>query len=181
MALTLKMEVFCNEFLITGNQSKAYRSAYNADSWKPESVHCEASKLMANPKVIQRVSELRAAIAEKNSITADDLLKELEQARQLALIARQPSSMVTATMGKVRILGFDKIILSGHKDNPLQFKMNQMSEADLMEEVGRIAEKLANSRLCFTSITTPMSLEFDKSASDNRAFQCNPTLDSNTI
>ena len=155
--LTLNMETFCNEVVLTGNQSKAYRSAYNADSWKPESVHCEASKLMSNPKVIQRVSELRAAIAEKNSITADDLLKELEQARHLALMTRQPSAMITATMGKVRILGFDKIILSGDKDNPLQFKMNQMSEADLMEEVGRIAEKLANSRLCFTSINPNVS------------------------
>ena len=79
MNLTLNMETFCNEVVLTGNQSKAYRSAYNADNWKPESVHCEASKLMANPKVIQRVSELRAAIAEKNSITADDLLKSLSK------------------------------------------------------------------------------------------------------
>ena len=142
MNLTLNMETFCNEVVLTGNQSKAYRSAYNADNWKPESVHCEASKLMSNPKVLQRVSELRAAIAEKNSITADDLLKELEQARQLALMTRQPSAMITATMGKSKILGFDKIILSGDKDNPLQFKMNQMSEADLMEEAGRIAERL---------------------------------------
>ena len=77
--LTLNMETFCNEVVLTGNQSKAYRSAYNADNWKPESVHCEASKLMANPKVIQRVNELRAAIAEKNSITADDLLKSLSK------------------------------------------------------------------------------------------------------
>ena len=50
--------------------------------------------------------------------------------------------MIMATMGKARILGFDKIILSGDKDNPLQFKMNQMSDADLMEEAGRIAKRL---------------------------------------
>jgi hypothetical protein len=142
MNLTLNMETFCNEVVLTGNQSKAYRSAYNADNWKPESVYCEASKLMANPKVLQRVSELRTAIAEKNSITADDLLNELEQARQLAAITRQPSAMITATMGKARIFGFNKIILSGDKVNPLQFNLNQMSDADLMAEAGRIAKRL---------------------------------------
>ena len=57
-------------------------------------------------------------------------------------MTRQPSAMITATMGKAKILGFDKIILSGDKDNPLQFKMNQMSDADLMEEAGRIAKRL---------------------------------------
>ena len=113
MNLTLNMEIFCNEVVITGSQSEAYRRAYNTDNWKPESIHCEASKLMSNPKVLQRVSELRAAIAEKNSITADDLLNELEEARHLALIAKQPSAMISATMGKAKLLGFDKLRIEG--------------------------------------------------------------------
>lgn len=140
--LTIKREKFCNEFVLSGNQSESYRAAFNADNMQPATIHSRASELMKNSKVRARVDELRAALADKNGITADDLLNELEQARQLALMTRQPSAMITATMGKARILGFNKIILSGDKDNPLQFKMNQMSEADLMEEVGRIAKRL---------------------------------------
>ncbi|MDD5581392.1 MAG: terminase small subunit [Methylobacter sp.] len=140
--LKIKQEKFCQELVMCGSQSEAYRVAYNSENMQPATIHSRASELMKNSKVRARVSELQAAIAEKNAITADDLLQELEQARQLALLTRQPSAMITATMGKSKILGFDKIILSDDKDNPLQFKINQMSEADLMEEAGRIAERL---------------------------------------
>jgi hypothetical protein len=37
----------------------------------------------------------------------DDLLAELEEARQLAKNIEQPSPMVSATMGKAKILGLD--------------------------------------------------------------------------
>jgi hypothetical protein len=148
--LTIKREKFCNEFVLSGNKSEAYRAAFNAENMQPATIHSRASELMKNGMVRARVDELQVAIAEKNGITADDLLQELEQARQLALMTRQPSAMITATMGKARILGFNKIILSGDKDDPLQFKMNQMSDADLMEEAGRIAKRLGEMYSDFT-------------------------------
>ena len=38
----------------------------------------------------------------------DSLLAELEAARQVALSTGKASAMVSATMGKARLLGFDK-------------------------------------------------------------------------
>ncbi len=111
--LTIKREKFCNEFVLSGNQSEAYRTAFNAENMQPATIHSRSSELMKNSKVRARVDELQAGIAKKNGITADDLLQELEQARQVAITTRQAAAMTSATMGKAKILGFDKTILVG--------------------------------------------------------------------
>ena len=43
--------------------------------------------------------------AKRNEITQDDLLSELEQARQSALDNQQASAAVAASMGKAKLLG----------------------------------------------------------------------------
>lgn len=63
--LTDKQECFCKEVVLNGgDQSAAYREAYNASKMKPESIHVKASELMAVGKVSVRVKELRAKVAE---------------------------------------------------------------------------------------------------------------------
>jgi hypothetical protein len=103
--LTLKMEKFCNELLISGCQSEAYRQAFNAKNMKPQSIHSEAYKLLQNPEITHRLQVLRSAIAAKYELTTDDLVSELEAARQVAIKNEQPAAMCTATMGKAKILG----------------------------------------------------------------------------
>src|SRR5690606_13994463 len=107
MSLTPKQEAFCLGYIETGNASEAYRRAYNAEKTKPDVVNVKASQLLANGKVAVRVKELQDAAAERNEITVDSLVAELEQARQLALEEGQPSAMVSATMGKAKIAGVD--------------------------------------------------------------------------
>ena len=110
--LTPKQEKFCNAYIECGNQSEAYRRAYNAEKMKPECIVVKASELMATGKVAVRVKELQHQIAQRNKITVDDLLNELEQARQIALNAEKPqcAAMVAATIGKAKLLGMlDKI------------------------------------------------------------------------
>lgn len=123
MALTPKQEAFALAYVETGNASGAYRCAYNAGKMKPEVIAVKASELLAHGKVSVRVSELQASHAERHKLTVDDLLRELEEARQAALTAEtaQSSAAVAATMGKAKLLGMDKQVIehSGPGGGPI--------------------------------------------------------------
>ena len=124
MALTVKQEAFCLAYMETGNASEAYRRAYNAENMKAEGIAVNACKLLASTNVALRVTELKEAAVKRNEITIDDLITELEEARQVALGAMIPqsSASVAATMGKAKILGFltDKVEATGKDGAPLQ-------------------------------------------------------------
>lgn len=113
MKLTDKQEKFCRAFIETGNKSEAYRQAYNASKMKPESINRKAVEVMENVNVSARVDQLKAEHAERHKITVDDLIKELEEARSIALEAETPqsSAAISATMGKAKLLGLDKQIV----------------------------------------------------------------------
>ena len=63
--LTGKQEKFCQCVADGMTQADAYRTAYNAEKMKPDTVHVKASTLMADGKIAGRVRELREALAEK--------------------------------------------------------------------------------------------------------------------
>lgn len=123
MALTPKQEAFALAYVETGNASEAYRRSYSAEKMKPAVVAVKASELLAHGKVSVRVAELQAAHAERHKLTVDDLLRELEEARQAALTAEsvQSSAAVAATMGKAKLLGLDKQVVehSGPNGGPI--------------------------------------------------------------
>ena len=103
--LTPKQEKFCQVYIETGNASEAYRQAYNASRTKPEVVAVKASQMLANGKVAVRIDALRALHQKRHEITVDDLVKELEEARKLALETDKAAAAVQATMGKAKLLG----------------------------------------------------------------------------
>ncbi|WP_054461530.1 terminase small subunit, partial [Achromobacter sp. 2789STDY5608628] len=107
MALTPKQEAFALAYVETGNASEAYRRAYDAGKMKPDSINRKAKELLDNGKITARVTELQAGHADRHKLTVDDLLRELEEARQAALTAEtaQSSAAVAATMGKAKLLG----------------------------------------------------------------------------
>ena len=105
--LSPKQEKFAQIYVELGNASESYRRAYNSKA-KPESVHVRASELLSNSKVSVRVQEIREALRANNGITLKDILNELEEARQLALSTETPASAVSASMGKAKLLGFDR-------------------------------------------------------------------------
>lgn len=57
-------------------------------------------------------------------MTVEDIIKELEQARIIAMSGDRPQvgAMVAATMGKAKVLGLanDKVIHGGDENNPIQ-------------------------------------------------------------
>lgn len=122
MSLTPKQEAFCLAYVETGNASEAYRTAYKADKMKPNSIHVNASKLLADAKVALRVKDIQRKHVERHEITVDDLIRELDEARRLALDTEAPSAAVAATMGKGKLLGLvvDRNQMAGDPNNPLQ-------------------------------------------------------------
>ena len=110
--LTQKQQNFCAAYVECGSASEAYRTAYNAEKMKTETIHKRANELMSSGAVAGTIKELQRQAAQRNKITVDDLLNELEQARQIALNAEKPqcAAMVAATIGKAKLLGMlDKI------------------------------------------------------------------------
>ena len=105
--LNPKQEKFCQLYVELGNGSEAYRQAYNSTA-KPESVHVRASELLSDSKVSVRVDEIREALKANHGITLKNILDELEEARTLALETGTATAAVSASMGKAKLLGFDR-------------------------------------------------------------------------
>lgn len=103
--LTIKQEAFCQAYVEIGNASEAYRRTYDASNMKPETVNRKAVELQSHGKITARVAELRAQLRQRHEITADTLVQELEEARLLARNISSAAAMVSATMGKGKLLG----------------------------------------------------------------------------
>jgi hypothetical protein len=65
MILTAKQEKFAQSVAGGMNQSDAYRAAYAAQEMKASSINVNASKMMADAKVAQRVTYLKVELESK--------------------------------------------------------------------------------------------------------------------
>ena len=113
VVLTPKQESFCQKYIELGNASEAYRQSYDADDMNTNTVNRKAKELLDNGKITARVEQIKREHKKRHNMTIDDLLLELEEARQAALGAENPqsSAAVAATMGKAKILGLDKQVI----------------------------------------------------------------------
>lgn len=139
--LTPKQEAFCMAYVETGNASEAYRRAYDASKTKDNVVHVKASELLSNGKVAVRVSQLQAVHQKRHEITVDDLVRELDEARRLALETEAPAAAVSAIMGKGKLLGLivDRKELTG-KDGE-SIKIEAASTDELVSRISRLASR----------------------------------------
>ncbi|MDE7465294.1 MAG: terminase small subunit [Muribaculaceae bacterium] len=99
--LTEKQERFCRHYLDTdGNASEAYRMAYDTTKMQPSTVHYSAWELMNNPKITQRIDELRAERRE-----ATEAQRKEVEARLIDIINADPSELyyTDPTTGQARI------------------------------------------------------------------------------
>lgn len=78
--LTSKQEAFCQGIADGLGQADAYRSAYDAEGMKDNTIYPLASKLMKNDKVATRIAELKAAVQEKQLWSREMSVKALVQA-----------------------------------------------------------------------------------------------------
>jgi phage terminase small subunit len=115
--LTPKQEKFAQVYVQTSNASEAYRQAYDCKKISNAAIAVEGCRLLDNPDVALMVKTLREEIKAKHSMTVDDIIRELEEARAMAMTGERPqtASMVAATMGKAKVLGLivDKAEVKG--------------------------------------------------------------------
>lgn len=129
MPLTAKQEAACQAYIeCGGNQSEAYRTAYDCTNSKPETVWVNSCKLFSDANVMQRVIELQALHAERHNVTVDTITKELDEAKELARECEQPAAMTGAIMGKAKIHGLvtDKKEIAGKDGGPIETKTLQV-------------------------------------------------------
>ena len=117
--LTPKQEGFCQDYITTSSQTRAYELNYNVKNMQKNSIHSKAHELMQNGDVTVRINDLQARVAKKFEVTVESLTKEFEEDRQLARDLDMPAAAIAATNGKARIHGLDKQIMSNDPANPM--------------------------------------------------------------
>lgn len=75
--LTPKREKFVQGIVEGMSQAEAYRSAYSTKNMSDNAIYREASELMKDPKVSQRVSELREKMMNEKIMSAQERLELL--------------------------------------------------------------------------------------------------------
>lgn len=106
--LTAKQERFAQEVAKGKPLSEAYRIAYDAGGMRDQAIWTEASKLMSNPKVSGRVTELRKVIEAKTLHDAGQIRSHvLERLMLESINAQQDGARLRALelLGKLDIVG----------------------------------------------------------------------------
>ena len=139
--LTLAQEKFSMEYIDTGDAKEAFRYAYGI---APSA--SQLKEVTEHQLVIKRISQLynqRVAIMQHScQVDVDLLVRELEQARQIALSEREASAAIAATMGKAKLHG----LLIDRKEISLK-RPEDMTEAELRAVLGdEFEEDLAAGR-----------------------------------
>lgn len=75
--LSPKQEKFCQEMAKLGNQYQAYCNSYDASTMARNTIDKEASLLMDNPKIAERLKELGLEIKNENIADAQEIQETL--------------------------------------------------------------------------------------------------------
>ena len=108
MTLTSKQELFAQHIANGSTQADAYRAAYNTEKMADNSIHVNASKLIADAKVALRVGQLRSEIAKRNLWTREMSVKALVKAYRVAEDGGNPSAMTGAVRELNAMHGFNE-------------------------------------------------------------------------
>ena len=101
--LTAKQAAFVREYMLDFNATQAaIRAGYSQKTAQEQ-----GARLLSNVMVKSALAELQKQAAERNEITVDDIIQELDENRRVALSAPIPqaSAATAATLGKAKILG----------------------------------------------------------------------------
>ena len=149
-ALTKNQENFCQALVNNAsiaNDTEAYRASYKTTTKNLASVNLDAHKVRHNPKVTQRINELKAINARKqgNKPTVESLTGELEQARQVGAETSNSGGMTSATMGKAKL---NDLLPDSHTHvhhtGSIQHVFSKMTAEELRESLSETRQKLDN-------------------------------------
>lgn len=132
--LTPKQETFACKIVEGMTQADAYRAAYSTSKMTDKTIWENASRLMADPKVVARVDELRAQIASVSILTAQERLEYLtrvikgeEKEHEVVLVGGEPVEVATPTAIKTRLNAIDIM-------NRMTGEYTQKVEADIKRD-----------------------------------------------
>ena len=91
--LNPKQERFCTEFIQSGSSSEAYRKAFGVTN--DNAARASSSRLLKNPAIQARLSELQAQVANEKILTAQEI-----QERLSAVARREVYETVTLPNGQ---------------------------------------------------------------------------------
>ena len=132
--MTPKQADFVRWYFELGNASEAYKRAYNSNA-KPNTLHRKANDLLKHPTIKAEVIAMQEQARERNQVTIDNVIAELEEARQTAKQVGNASAMVSATMGKAKVLGLvvDKQETNTKTLTPPVFNFNPVSPKEMTD------------------------------------------------
>ena len=140
MALTTKQQLFVSAYCANG--FNATQAAIEA-GYSKESAGSIASENLQKPEIIEAIDSYKLSVAFRHGITVDGLLKELEEARTIALTCETPqtSAAVSATMSKAKLAGLDKQVIehTGANGGPIQSV--QLSKEDFEAMKKRVIDE----------------------------------------
>jgi len=121
--LTPKQEAFARNVAEGDTYAQAYRQAYDAENMSKSTIRVEASRLASDPNVSLMVMELQEAANVQTQYTIEKAMRELEEARLMAMKEGQVSSAVSAIEKKAKLNGlFEKDNMQGFKLPPMQIE-----------------------------------------------------------
>ena len=118
--MTPKQEKFAQCIADGMNQADAYRAAYDASNMKDSSIYVNASKLLSDTKVAQRVQELKEQLSSKALGTRADSVRALQNAIAIAENKDNAAGLVAAIKELNAMHGFNepsKLELTGGTNN----------------------------------------------------------------
>ena len=132
--MTPKQADFVRLYFELGNASEAYKRAYNSKA-KPNTLHRKANDLLKHPTIKAEVITMQDQARARNRVTIDNVIAELEEARQTAKQVGNASAMVSATMGKAKVLGLvvDKQETNTKTLTPPVFNFNPVSPKEMTD------------------------------------------------
>ena len=115
--LDAREEAFCLSYARHRNARIAYEAYLPGSKAQAHAKRVEGCRLLQRPNIALRIEQLREVAVKKAHATVGLFLKEIDEARELAMEIEQPAAAVTATMSKARLAGFlkpeDKLHLGG--------------------------------------------------------------------
>jgi hypothetical protein len=104
--LTIKQELFISEYLIDGNATRAYKTAYNTENMKESTIYRNAHELLKhNNKVRTRLNEINEAKRLDLVVTSESVTKKLYEVIDAATNDNAWSSVVSALQLQAKING----------------------------------------------------------------------------
>ena len=133
--LTQKQEEFAKRIVEGMTQIDAYKSSYDADKMTDNSISREASLLMDNPKITQRINELREQLAKSTIMTVQERLEFLTRVAK----GEEKEKIIKSSDGEGYVLECEADI--GTKIKAID-TMNKMTGEYVTKVEGTITTKL---------------------------------------